>query len=124
MLGRIVLGLVTMALGTVSAVEATTLWVGNDTASPVERFDSVTQASLGFFGQTGATGSALDGAGPVYTVAPSFGNNVIQKYDAAQNVVESFIAACNGQWIEDMTYGERGTIWGSTLAGGVLHSDG
>jgi hypothetical protein len=104
-LSRILLGLVTVALGTVAAVEATTLWVGNDTASPVERFDSVTQASLGFFGQTGATGSALDGAGHVYTVAPSFGHNVIQKYDAAQNVVASFIAAINGQFIDDMTYG-------------------
>ena len=124
MLRRILLGLVTMALGTVSAVEATTLWVGNDTASPVERFDSVTQASLGFFGQTGATGSALDGAGHVYTVAPSFGNNVIQKYDAAQNVVASFIAAINGQWIEDMTYGGGGTLWVSTFEGDVFHIDG
>lgn len=112
-----------IALGVVSTAHASTLWVGNDINTPVERY-TTGNVSLGYWGQNGATGSALDGAGHVYTVAPSFGNNVIKKYDAAQNEVGSFVAAVSGNWIEDMTYGGGDALWVSTFEGNVFHIDG
>jgi hypothetical protein len=78
---------------------------------------------LGNFGQGGATGSALDGAGHVWTVAPNFGNNRIEMYDAAQNVLNSFIATVNGNWIEDMAYGGGNTLWAGTYEGNVFNID-
>ncbi len=73
------------------------------------------------FGQTGATGSALDGAGHVWTVAPNFGSNRIQEYDASQGVLNTFTAAVNGQWIEDMAFGGGNSIWASTYEGNVFN---
>jgi hypothetical protein len=119
---RAAIAVLVVMIGMVSAAHATTLWVGNDTATPVEMFTPA-GVSLGFFGQGGATGSALDGAGHVYTVAPAFGNNVIKKYDAAENEVGTIIAAVSGNFIEDMTYGGGGTLWVSTFEGNVFHID-
>jgi len=79
---------------------------------------------LGDFGQVGATGTALDGAGSVYTVAPSFGNNRIEKYNSAQTVLGTFTSAANGEWIEDMAWGGGNSIWVSTCcSGSVMNID-
>ncbi len=105
---------------------AETIFLGIDTQGPVQ-MHSTAGVFLGDFGQTGATGSALDGAGSVWTVAPAFGNNKIQKYDAAQTVLNTFTATVGGQWIEDMAYGGKvagvDTLWVGTFEGDVQRID-
>ena len=51
--------------------EPSTLYVGNDTNTPVSVYLS-NGTFIGPFGQNFATGSAIDAAGNVWTVAPSF----------------------------------------------------
>lgn len=99
------------------------IFLGFDTQSPVQQYTTA-GAFLSNFGQSGATGSALDGSGHAWTVAPNFGNNNIQKYDAAQSVLNTFTATISGQWVEDMAYGGFvggvETLWLSTYEGSVF----
>ena len=98
------------------------LLLGFDTQTPVQRWTD-TGTFIDNFGQGGAAGSAFDGAGNFWTVAPAFGNNTIQKYDSAGTAIgSSFTASVSGQWIEDMTYGS-GHIWASTYEGHVFELD-
>jgi hypothetical protein len=108
-----------VAAGTASA---STIFLGFDTQGAVQKY-STAGAFLGNFGQTGATGSALDGAGHVWTVAPAFGNNNIERYDAAGTLLNVFTAAVNGNWIEDMAYGTSNDLWASTFEGNVFNID-
>jgi PEP-CTERM motif len=104
----------------VAGMSATsTLYVGNDTNTPVAVYMS-DGTFVQNFGQNFATGSAINGAGHVWTVAPSFGNNNIVEYDPAQNVLNSFIATINGQWVEDMSHGVGSTLWLGTFEGNVF----
>src|SRR5436190_5977378 len=105
-----------------STASASTIFLGFDTRSPVQQW-TTGGTFVGNFGQNAATGSALDGAGHVWTVAPNFGNNHIVEYDAAQNVLNSFTAAVSGQWIEDMAYGGGNTLWAGTFEGNVFNID-
>lgn len=105
-----------------TSASAESIFLGFDTNGPVQQY-STTGTFLGNFGQGGATGSALDGAGHVWTVAPSFGANQIQKYDAAQNVLNTFTATVSGQWIEDMAYGGGNTLWVGTYEGNIFNID-
>lgn len=107
-------------LAIASPVAAQSIFLGIDTNGPVQRW-SIAGSSLGNFGQGGATGSALDGAGHVWTVAPNFGANHIEEYDAAQNLLNSFTATVSGQWIEDMAWGGSNSIWASTYEGNVFN---
>lgn len=100
---------------------ADTLYLGFDTQGPVQRW-TTTGSFIDNFGQGGATGTAIDGTGNFWTVAPSFGNNTIEKYDIAGNPLSNFTATVNSQWIEDMTYGD-GFIWASTYEGLVHKLD-
>jgi len=95
------------------------LYIGNDTQSAVTVY---TQAGVFVqnFGQGGATGSAIDGAGNVWTVAPAFGNNSVVQYNSAQNVLNSFTATINGQWVEDMSHGAGNTLYLGTFEGNVF----
>lgn len=121
--------LVAAALAGVSAflvptlASAEVIFLGFDTQGPVQQY-TTTGTFLGNFGQSGATGSALDGAGHAWTVAPAFGNNTIQKYNAAQTVLNTFTATISGQWVEDMAYGgfvgSDETLWLSTFEGSVF----
>jgi hypothetical protein len=107
----------------VSGVSATSsIYIGNDTSGPVTVYDS-NGNFLQNFGQGGATGSAINAAGNVWTVAPNFGNNNVVEYDSSQNVLNSFIATINGQWIEDMSHGLGSTLWVSTFEGNVFAVD-
>jgi hypothetical protein len=111
-------GLLLLALVTgVSA--SSTLYIGNDTNGPVTVYDS-NGNFLQNFGQGGATGSAINAAGDVWTVAPSFGNNNIVEYSPTQTVLNSFVEGVNGQWIEDMSHGLGSTLWVSTFEGNVF----
>ncbi len=107
-------------------VHAESIFLGIDTQGPVQQHTTA-GVFVTNFGQTGATGSALDGAGSAWTVAPAFGNNKIQKYDAAQNVLNSFTANVGGQFIEDMAYGGKlagvDTLWASTYEGTLWRID-
>jgi len=103
-------------------VSAATIFLGFDTQGPVQQY-STGGVFLGNFGQDGATGSALDGAGHVWTVAPGFGSNRIERYDAAGNPLNSFTAPVNGNWIEDMAMGAGNTIWAGTFEGNVFNID-
>lgn len=99
---------------------ATTLFLGFDTTSPVQTY-TTTGTFISNFGQASATGSALDGAGHVWTVAPNFGSNTVKEYDASQTELNSFVATVNGNWIEDMAWGGSNTIWASTYEGNVFN---
>lgn len=112
--------LVSLVFGTNASAEI--IYLGFDTNTPVQQY-STSGTALGNFGQDHATGSALDGLGHVWTVAPSFGNNLIVKYDAAQNVLNSFTATVNGQWIEDMAHGSGNTLWVGTYEGWIMNID-
>jgi hypothetical protein len=105
-----------------NSAAAQTIFLGFDTHGPVQTY-STAGVFGGSFGQTGATGSALDGAGHVWTVAPNFGSNRIQQYDALANVLNTFTATVNGQWIEDMAFGGGNSIWASTYEGNVFNID-
>jgi hypothetical protein len=100
---------------------ADTIYLGIDTQGPVQRW-TTTGSFVGNFGQGGATGTAIDGTGNFWTVAPNFGSNAIKMYDIAGTQLGSFTAPVNGQWIEDMTYG-GGFIWASTYEGYVHKID-
>lgn len=100
-------------------VTASPLYVGNDTQSPVSVY-TPTGVFVQDFGQNGATGSALDAVGNVWTVAPAFGNNHVVQYDSAQNVLNSFTATINGQWVEDMSHGTGSTLYLGTFEGNVF----
>ena len=108
---------------------SSSLWIGNDTQTPVEQF-TLGGTLLRSWGSSGATGSALDGLGHVYTVVPGDAVSVIREYDAAQNVIatinfNSGVENGNGSpsWIEDMAYGGNGTLWVSGYNGLVYHID-
>ena len=99
------------------------IFLGIDIQGPVQQWDT-SGTFLGNFGQGRATGTALDGAGSVYTVSPNFGNNRIEQYDSTQAVLNTFISAANGEWIEDMAWGGGNTIWVSTCcSGSVMNID-
>jgi len=99
-------------------VTAGPLYIGDDTQGPVTVY-TPTGVFVQNFGQGGATGSALAG-GSVWTVAPAFGNNNVVQYDSAQNVLNSFIATINGQWVEDMSHGTGNTLYLGTFEGNVF----
>ena len=105
-----------------STAGAQSVFLGVDTNGPVKQY-TTTGSFIGNFGQGGATGSALDGVGHVWTVAPNFGNNQIQKYDASQTVLGTFTATVNGNWIEDMAWGGNNSIWAGTYEGNVFNID-
>lgn len=116
-------------LGFAGRAQASTLWVGEDTANSVQRYTS-NGVFIGSWGAGQATGTALDGAGHVYTDQPGGSISVITQYDAAQNPTgtinfTSGIENGNGypSWIEDMTYGGGGTLWVSGYNGIVYHID-
>jgi hypothetical protein len=110
--------LVTFTIG----ANASILYVGNDIQTPVAVHDS-DGTFLQFFGQNGATGTAINAAGHIWTVAPNFGSNNVVEYDAAENVINSFIATINGNWIEDMSHGAGNSIWVGTFEGNVFEID-
>jgi hypothetical protein len=95
------------------------LYIGNDTSSPVTVY-TTSGTFVQNFGQNGATGTALDAAGHVWTVAPNFGANAFVEYDSSQTVLNSFTAAVGGQWIEDLSHGAGSTIWAGTFEGSVF----
>lgn len=103
-----------------SPAAAQTIFLGNDTRGPVQRY-STAGVFLGLFGQSGATGSALDGIGHVWTVAPAFGDNHIEMYDASQNVLNTFTATVDGNWIEDMAHGGGNSLWAGTFEGNIFN---
>jgi hypothetical protein len=114
----------------VSTAAASSLWVGNDTLTAVQRYDSTTGTFLEAWGQGSATGSALDGLGHLWTVAPGGPSSHIEMYDSLGALVSSVdfttgIENGNGfpSWIEDMTYGGAGTLWVSGFNGIVYHLD-
>lgn len=118
----------TLTLAFSASAQASTLWIGNDTQSPVERW-STTGAFLGAFGAGGATGTALDGA-YAWTVQPGGGNSVITKYDASQTALATinFTSGIdNGRgypsWIEDMASGASHSLWLSGYNGNIYNID-
>ncbi|HEY8851629.1 MAG TPA: PEP-CTERM sorting domain-containing protein [Gemmatimonadaceae bacterium] len=118
---HIALGVAASLLAT-NPVAAQTIFLGFDTQTPVQMY-TTGGALIGPFGQGGATGSALDGAGHVWTVAPSFGNNHIVQYDGSQNALNSFTAVVDNNWIEDMAHGSGNTLWASTYEGNIFNID-
>ena len=93
---------------------ASNLYIGNDTSSPATVYTS-SGTFVQFFGQNAATGTAINAAGDIWTVAPSLGNNQVVEYNCSQTVLNSFVATVNGQWIEDMSHG-----WGNNLYAGTF----
>lgn len=98
---------------------ASTLYIGNDTQTPVTVYTSG-GVFVQNFGQNAATGSAIDAAGHVWTVAPGFGTNNVVEYDSVQNVLNSFIATITGNWVEDMSHGAGNTLYLGTFEGNIF----
>lgn len=107
-------GLVVLVL--VAGASATSIYIGNDLNGPVTIYDQ-NGNFLQNFGQGGATGTGINAAGDVWTVAPAFGNNAIVEYSPTQVVLNSFIAPVNGQWIEDMSHGLGNILYAGTFEG-------
>jgi len=105
---------------TTGNASASTIFLGFDTQTAVQTY-TTGGVFLGNFGQGGATGSALDGAGHAWTVRPGFGNNNIEMYDASQTLLNSFVAAVGGNWIEDMAFGGGNTLWVGTFEGNIFN---
>jgi hypothetical protein len=114
--------LVATALMVPGLTSAATIFLGFDTQGPVQEY-TTSGTFIRNFGQTGATGSALDGAGHVWTVRPSFGANNVERYDGAGNLLNSFVATVSGNWIEDMAMGAGNTLWVGTFEGNVMNID-
>ena len=98
---------------------ASNLFIGNDISSPVTIYTS-SGTFVQFFGQNSATGTAINSAGDIWTVAPNFGNNSVVEYNSSQTVLNSFVATVNGQWIEDMSHGLGNILYASTFEGNVF----
>jgi PEP-CTERM motif len=113
------LGLAVTLLLLAVAAAASNLYIGNDTNGPVTVYTSG-GTFVQDFGQSGATGTGINAAGDVWTVAPNFGNNQIVEYTPSQTVINSFVATVNGEWIEDMSHGVGSTLWVSTFEGDVF----
>jgi hypothetical protein len=103
-------------LALVAGVSASNIYIGNDTSSPVTVYTSG-GVFVQNFGQDGATGTAINAAGDVWTVAPSFGHNVVVEYTPTQTVLNSFVATIDGQWVEDMSHGFGNTLYLGTFEG-------
>ena len=103
-------------LALVAGVSASNIYIGNDTQGPVTIYTSG-GVFVQNFGQGGATGSAINAAGNVWTVAPAGGNNHIVEYTPSQHVVNSFVATINGQWVEDMSHGLGNNLYLGTYEG-------
>jgi len=101
---------------------ASTIYIGDDTQGPVTVYTSA-GVFVQNFGQSGATGSAIDSSGNIWTVAPAFGNNHVVQYDSSQTILNSFTATVGGQWIEDMSHGSGNVLWVGTFEGNVLALD-
>ena len=125
LLTLVLLAMVIIASPAYGSIDTTTnyIWSGIDTNGPVQVY---TEAGVfaGPWGMSGATGTALDGAGHVYTVQPGGSDSVITKYDANQNGIgtihfTSGIENGNGSpsWIEDMAYAGNNTLWLSGFNG-------
>ncbi|HEX6880212.1 MAG TPA: aryl-sulfate sulfotransferase [Terriglobales bacterium] len=113
---------ITSVLGTVAlllsatAIQASTLFIGSNATGPVQRYTTA-GSFLGSFGQNGATGTALDGAGYVYTAQPG-NTSTITKYDATETPVATTVFSSgvdNGggfpNFVTDMAYGGASTLW-------------
>jgi len=109
------LSLLTLGIG----ASASTLYIGDDTNTPVTVYTSA-GVFVQNFGQDGATGTAINATGQIWTVAPSFGANHVVEYDSAQTVLNSFTATINGEWVEDMSHGAGSTLWLGTYEGDVF----
>jgi hypothetical protein len=100
------------------AAMASDIYIGNDTNGPVTIY-TTGGTFVQNFGQSGATGSAINAAGNVWTVAPNFGNNNVVEYTSGGTQVNSFIATIGGQWVEDMSHGLGNTLYLGTYEGYV-----
>ncbi len=109
----------TLFLALAVGANATLIYIGNDTQSPVSVY-TTTGTFVQSFGQSGATGTAIDASGHIFTVAPNFGANNVVEYDSSQNVLNSFTATINGQWVEDMSHGAGNTLYLGTFEGSVF----
>ncbi|HEY4899943.1 MAG TPA: PEP-CTERM sorting domain-containing protein [Terriglobales bacterium] len=107
----------------------TYLWLGIDTSGPVQVYtEDGTPTFVGPWGLSGATGTALDGSGHVWTVQPGGSDSVITEYNASQTAgptINFTSGTDNGKgfpsWIEDMAYAGGGTLWLSGYNGVVYH---
>jgi len=109
----------TLFLALAAGANATLIYIGNDTQTPVTVY-TTTGTFVQNFGQNNATGTAVDAAGHIFTVAPGFGSNNVVEYDSSQNVLNSFTAAINGQWVEDMSHGLGNTLYLGTFEGNIF----
>jgi PEP-CTERM motif-containing protein len=107
--------LLTVAIG----ASAGTIYIGNDTQTPVTVYTTA-GVFVQNFGQGNATGTAINATGQIWTVAPAFGNNHVVEYDSSQNVLNSFTATINSQWIEDMSHGDGNTLYVGTFEGNIF----
>ena len=111
----------------ISVSQASTLFVGSNSAGPVQRY-TTSGVNMGSFGSADGTGSAVDGQGSAYIVEPGENSSLITIFDSFQTPLSSIVfngGIDNGNGspghITDMAYGGGGTLWVSGFNGIVYH---
>jgi hypothetical protein len=100
--------------------------VGSNAGAPDQvELLSVTGTALGAIGPHNASAAAMGSNGNMFFALPGDSSSTVQEYDAAQNLISSFVFAPlsdprpSAAYIEDMTWGPGGWIWISTFSGNV-----
>jgi hypothetical protein len=120
-------GILVMFLASVlasPALEASTLFIGHDTAQPMKEYTTAGAYIQDWGTSSSTTGPAIDEFGNVYICTPAFGANSIEKVNSSNVFQYSVTATVDGQWIEDMGYYGGGTLLAGTFEGNVFKVDG
>jgi len=108
--------LFTVAFAAVGKAEI--LMIGNDTSAAAAQYD-LNGNFLGFFGPSGATGTAFDGAGHVFIDYPV--SNTIQEFDSSATLLNTI--PNTGGFGEDLSRGPGNTLYVSEASGEIVHID-
>jgi PEP-CTERM motif len=109
-----------------TASAGTVLLVGSNAGTP-DQISVISQlgSPLGFVGPHNASAAAVDPVGNMFIAIPGDDSSTVHEYDAAQNLLMSFVFTPSSDtrvaagFIEDMTWGLGGWLWISTFSGEV-----
>jgi hypothetical protein len=115
-----------LGLTTATASAGTVLLVGANADTP-DQIQVISQLGsiLGTVGPHNTSAAAVDSSGNIFFAIPGDGSSTVQEYDAAQNLLASFVftppsdSRLAAGFIEDMTWGLGGRLWISTFSGEV-----
>ncbi len=100
--------------------------VGSNSSGPVQLYAS-DGTLIAPFGSPDGTAGASDGLGGMFIALPNLTSSTINDYDAAQNLLTSYLFTAPGDdrpdapYITDLSWGASGTLWVSTYTGSIYH---